>query len=363
VNTLFGRVLPIVLAAGWLRLALHRSAHPEVFGTWSSSYAAFLTAAGFAAMATGWLLRPAMLRSVSRPAAAGVALMLALSLLTAEGAVRALDLFGSSYYEETARYLRDTQPDPLLGYRHLAERQTRYQGVTVDFNELGMRDRPLDDRATKRVLLLGDSVTFGWGVAAEKTFGRRLEAWLDGARTVNAGVCGYNTVQQRYYLETEGFALDPYGVVLLYSENDVEPTLEIAEEGPLHASRLYRLWEHLGRVVFGPGRDPVEAASARNASLSALRSISESCRRRGIPFAVFFYRLRRSEANERLWSDVAAVAMDAGFTLTDTASWFEERDLDEWVNSYVDSRPNPQAHAVLARGIAETLGGGTRASR
>ena len=140
-----------------------------MLGLWSSAYAAFLAVAGVATLTGVWLTRASVLRSLRWPAVAGLAASLGLSLLTAEAAVRALALLGASYYEETSRYLLDTEPDPLLGYRHRAERSSAYQDVPVEFNTLGLRNGPLRNEG-KRVLLLGDSVAFGWGVEAEKTF-------------------------------------------------------------------------------------------------------------------------------------------------------------------------------------------------
>ena len=373
-----GRAAAPLLFLLWLRLALHESQQPEVLGRWSSAYVSFLVAAALVAVGCAWLLRPAVLAHLRWPAVVGLGLSAGLSLLTAEAAVRALDLLGASYYEETSRYLLETEPDGELGYRHSAGRCTLYQEVAVDFNEFGMRDRPLSDSVEKRVLLLGDSVTFGWGVEAEETFGRRLEERLGGVRTLNAGVCGYNTVQQRRYLETEGFALQPDGVILLYVENDVQPPIEIRRSGPmialrdsppslldafLGASWLFRLVHHLGATVSGPSEDAARLAEARTDSFNALCGIWEGCRRRGIPFAAFFYRLRTTEQTDELWADLAQLAFDQGFTLVDTAPWFEGRELREMVNSFVDSHPNPEAHDILAQGMAASLRGGQRASR
>lgn len=377
-SKLFGRAAGAILTLAWLRLALHQSQQPEVLGLWSPVYACFLAVAALVAAGGSWLLRPGALAALRWPAVVGMGLSAGLSLLTAEAAVRGLDLLGASYYEETARYLLDTEPDPLLGYRHSPGRQTLYQEVSVDFNERGMRDRPFDDRAGKRVLLLGDSVTFGWGVEVQDTFGRRLEDWLGGGRTLNTGVCGYNTVQQQRYLEAEGFSLQPDAVILLYVENDIQPPIEIRRDGPmialrespsvlfdrlLGASWTYRLVHHLGATVVGPEADPVAVEQARKDSFEALSGIWESCRRRRIPFAVFFYRLRTTSSSDLLWGDLARLALADGFTLVDTAPWFEGRELPELVNSFVDSHPNAEAHEILARGMASSLQRGQRASR
>ena len=66
----------------------------------------------------------------------------------------------------------------------------------------------------KRILVLGDSVTFGWGVSQGETFSDQMEPLLQeqtGARwqVINAGVNGYNSEQEAIYLRTEGMRYSP----------------------------------------------------------------------------------------------------------------------------------------------------------
>lgn len=85
--------------------------------------------------------------------------------------------------------------------------------------------------ATKRVLLLGDSFTFGQGVDDSQTFAaetqRRLEPICAPARAeiINAGVPGFGTSQELARLESEGLALEPDIVVLGFYANDVSDNL------------------------------------------------------------------------------------------------------------------------------------------
>ena len=86
--------------------------------------------------------------------------------------------------------------------------------------------------ATYRVLVLGDSFTFGAQVHEEETFVSRLErylergaarAGLDGRRiqTINAGVDGWSTINALAWLKTEGVRYAPDLVVLMfYTGND-----------------------------------------------------------------------------------------------------------------------------------------------
>ena len=101
-------------------------------------------------------------------------------------------------------------------------------------NSFGFRDREfsLDKPAnTKRILVLGDSFTFGMGLKDGKTaYPKVLERLLNQSSTqekydvINAGKKGYNTSQELYLLKKDGLVLSPDMVLLGYYLNDTEPS-------------------------------------------------------------------------------------------------------------------------------------------
>ncbi len=60
-----------------------------------------------------------------------------------------------------------------------------------------------------RVVLLGDSHTFGFGVPEEARFSDLLEGYLPGVQVVNMGVSGYGIDQELLLLEREGVRYHP----------------------------------------------------------------------------------------------------------------------------------------------------------
>ena len=175
----------------------------------------------------------------------------------------------------TARYGPTTNPgyvpsDPELGwrYRPLARARHRDDGfdVAIEINAQGFRDRPFELPADRpRIVALGDSLTFGWGVEAEEGFTSRLEDRL-GADVLNLGVSGYGTDQELLLWEREGRALRPLVVLLTVCANDLEEIARPAAYGrskpwfslrdgslrlegtPGAASRLAE-WSHLARSL------------------------------------------------------------------------------------------------------------------
>jgi lysophospholipase L1-like esterase len=107
-----------------------------------------------------------------------------------------------------------------------------HTGVPVAFNSLGLRDAertPQPAPGALRILAIGDSVTFGMGVAQEQTYPRQLEMLLSRERgmpveVLNMGMPGYNTRHQLAQLRELGLSLQPKVVVLGFLYNDVEPS-------------------------------------------------------------------------------------------------------------------------------------------
>jgi lysophospholipase L1-like esterase len=100
---------------------------------------------------------------------------------------------------------------------------------TFDTNDRGLRGRqPVPAKASGeyRILVLGDSFTFGIGVESDQTFSallqRRLEAGAKRPVTViNAGTNSYGTAQELQFLKHYGIAMLPDLVIVAYYENDM----------------------------------------------------------------------------------------------------------------------------------------------
>jgi lysophospholipase L1-like esterase len=125
-------------------------------------------------------------------------------------------------------------PDPDLIWRLAPRARGPFKT-----NELGLRDTPYKADADVKILVLGDSVSWGDGVVDVRAlYPQRLEQRLarrDPSRVyevINAGVPGYSTFQQARYLRLDGLALNPDLVILQFCLNDVvERYLTVARFG------------------------------------------------------------------------------------------------------------------------------------
>lgn len=127
-----------------------------------------------------------------------------------------------------------------------------HAGVPVAFNSLGFRDAeraPRPAPGTVRILALGDSVTFGMGVAQDEAYPRQTEILLGRAlgapvEVLNMGMPGYNTLHQLAQLRELGLALEPAIVVVGYLYNDIEPSSAQRGQGLDAGERpLARRWK------------------------------------------------------------------------------------------------------------------------
>ncbi|HQH72938.1 MAG TPA: GDSL-type esterase/lipase family protein [bacterium] len=142
-------------------------------------------------------------------------------------------------------------PDPQIAFRMRPGYQDFVYGAPVAINAQGLRDREYPYAKTpvqKRILVLGDSVAFGYGVPARDTFAKQWEELLQAVprpdwQIINAGVPGYTTVQEVRWFEVEGLRYQPDAVILTYVMNDPEEVHSLDANGqiaPLPADEFYR---------------------------------------------------------------------------------------------------------------------------
>ena len=121
--------------------------------------------------------------------------------------------------------------DAVLGQRLSPNYDGWFAGVPVRINALGFRD----DRdyaiekptGTFRILVLGDSVTFGHGTRSDTTYPylleQRLREWRPEIKwqVWNLGVPGYATSQELAYLQRVGERYAPDLVIVGFYQNDL----------------------------------------------------------------------------------------------------------------------------------------------
>lgn len=118
---------------------------------------------------------------------------------------------------------------PTRGFRLGFNYNGWFSGAPVQTNALGFRSVRQDQLAkgpnTFRIIVLGDSVTFGHGAVHDypALLEQQLKSWRQGVdwQVWNLGVPGYNTRQELTYLQEVASTFQPDLVVLGFYINDI----------------------------------------------------------------------------------------------------------------------------------------------
>jgi lysophospholipase L1-like esterase len=302
-------------------------------------------------------------------------------VLSMECFVRFIIDDGMQYDLEMWKYARDVKrlsSNPDLGHEHAPKRRSHLMGVDVETNSRGLRDREFSyDRlpGKQRIVMLGDSLTLGWGVPIENTFSKRIEKMYDenGIQTevINTGVGNYNTVQEVTFFLTEGFKYKPDIVVLNFFVNDAE--IMIRPSSPSWIARrcyscnfvagrldsiLRRLsmrenWSHYYLSLYDQGRSPgwLEAKDH-------IRKLADYCKTHNIKLLIVSLPELHNVGEyrfQRITELVRQTADELGVAFTDVVPYLKSHDsADLWV-TVEDPHPNSLAHRLIAQAEFDAL--------
>jgi len=281
-------------------------------------------------------------------------------------------------------------PDPRIVYELVPGLDVTLFGAPLRTNADGFRGPvvpPARTRPAVRVVGLGDSVMFGWGVSEEDTYLARLAPLLEATSTgvawevVNTAVPGYNTVMEVATLEAKGLRFDPDLVILNFVGNDLGLPNFIEERPDVLTLRRSFLVDFVRARVGGepePGRrlvglPPEERRFGGEADLARVPP-----RYRGLvgprAFRAAMERLRDLARERRFEVVVLAhpealdyardAARDMGFLLVETGgavrAWAREHalaDIQQPPLTLTPGDPHPSAtgHAIIATELAESL--------
>lgn len=254
-----------------------------------------------------------------------------------------------------------------------------FRGRPVSINSLGLRGPELArprPAGRRRIACLGDSITFGFGVADDETYSHvlgRLLAPRD-VEVVNAGVTGFTSHQVLGWLRRLAPETEPDVVTILVGWNDqnrrpltdrdYEARLRTARavEGPLDRLRLYTAMKAL-YARLGTGRET--AGSVERVPPEHFRenlfAIASLCRSRGIRpvFVALPHRKNAGELPARTpyESLLAEVARQAGVPLLDVGELGLATSLDDNAEDFIDAlHLSVAGNALMARRLAEQLG-------
>jgi len=294
--------------------------------------------------------------------------------------VRLMHTDGNNFDIEMWRYaseLKQVSDIEGAGHEHVPGRSGVYMGVPVAINSVGWRD---DEYSLKkkdgvsRIMMLGDSLAFGWGAPPEDVTSFRLEKMLnrEGEKkyeVLNTGIGNTNTAMQTAFFLNRGYKYKPDIVVLNYFINDAELTPKRKEsffiENFYAAVFFSGRFDLLMRKFFGKTdwrayyrglyRDDQPGWQAAKRALEAL---SRYCEEQGIELVVVHYP-ELHELSPYPFQDVTDILQaeveESGRPFLDLLPVVaNEEPVSLWVTE-TDAHPNGKAAGLYAAELKKFL--------
>lgn len=197
----------------------------------------------------------------------------------------------------TLMNLLRASPHPRIIYELRPNLDVEFRGARVTTCELGFRGSPLSERGTNtfRIVAIGDSSLFGWGVADDEMYLSLLRGILARRhpaidwQVLNTGVPGYNTIMEVETLKQRCLGYRPDLVLVHHVVNDINIPHFLALQGhrerPL-GSYVLDWIVHRGRRVAGDNNGlymrnpndvpaPYRAMVGEAACVAAFRELKE----------------------------------------------------------------------------------------
>jgi lysophospholipase L1-like esterase len=252
-----------------------------------------------------------------------------------------------------------------------------FKKVSIDINKIGQRDIDYENSDLKkydrRFLIIGSSITLGWGVEYEETFSHKLndysirnnKNWL----FINGGVGNYNT--ERYvnnYLDNWK-DLDFTDIIIQFFVNDTENLREAREPNFFveHSHLGVIIWKLINSYNSKFKAEKIEDYYRElydddnkgfKIAVQSLKKIQNHCKSNNInciivntpdihqldPYKLIFINDKMRKVSE-----------DINFPYLDLLNSFKKYDAKDLWNKYGDPHPNNLGHEEMAKTIYKFL--------
>ena len=148
-------------------------------------------------------------------------LLLTTVILFLGGIELTLRLTGLVHVQPIPPGIYQSANNPQISYKLIPNMRRRAFRSTITTNSLGFRG-PETDLSEPIIALLGDSITFGYGLEDTETIPARLQEHFPQYSVINAAAPGYNLTQQTAVYREKIAHLHPAALIIILHSNDLE---------------------------------------------------------------------------------------------------------------------------------------------
>ena len=304
---------------------------------------------------------------------------LILIFLVCEGILRLKNFVIPNYDIEMWKYtktLKQKSNNKKIGHVHKKNKSAKLQNVDIKINNFGQRGQNIDinkiNNFERKILIIGSSVTLGWGVNEDKTLTsvikniseQKNQNWL----VINGGVGNYNT--ERYinnYMENWS-KLNVTDLVVQFFVNDTE----ILKDNKVnfftkHTHTGVMIWKFLNTLKSDFKSENIDGYYRKlyeddfeglKIAKKEMKKLKLHCEIKKIncliiltpdihklnPFKLLFI-------NEKM----RTIAKEINFEIYDLLAEFENINSKKIWNKYNDPHPNELGHKIMGEKIYKIL--------
>ena len=297
---------------------------------------------------------------------------IAFSLLFLEIFVRVFIDDGMNYEIEMMKYanqLKKISINKKIGIEHRINVTGKYMGTQVNLDENGFRysKKNKKDKDKEKILMLGDSMTFGWG--ANNTFSSLLNDKINNYEVLNAGIGNTNTIMQiNNFFENFSDKFSYKIIVLNFFINDFENIIIKPPNFFQKYSLFYTFINNKINTILIKFKiknnwnnfysESYLNNSIKLETLSMIKKLNNFCKKNNIKFVIHNIPELRNLKNYKFLKETKIINDFASLNNIQYINSFEmlknypEETL--WVTE-LDPHANDRAHEIMANHLYENL--------
>jgi lysophospholipase L1-like esterase len=321
----------------------------------------------------------------------GFLIMILITVLMIEGFLRISYPTYANFNTEMWRYsteIKKLSDVEGVSHEHMPNKESNLYFVDLQTNSMGFRDKEYSKEkldGTKRYLVIGDSVTLGWGVNESDAYSEVLETMLNSQEPSNTTNISYNyevinTAVGNFNTEMEVKILEKYldldfdAVVVGFFPNDAEKTIIVDKDLSYMLKKSFYIypffWDRFVKIkyLFSAGTGELTSKiheyytdeyGGKERVLKALRDLRILSEENNFDVYIVaipqLFKPFTEYDSQYIHEFIAKEANDNGFVFIDTLDSFKKHNLSEIIISREDAHPNALGHRLIAEDIYEVL--------